>query len=341
MTKYARTIDELAKHAVLFWPKELLERESAISVLPLLIQTQDKFISTLNLADSTPDSWKKLIDVSEELRGNLFLKHLMVLSDLGGEALNKLPPLTTYFSDGKMKYLWRGTPYEYQFKVVNRKTTLTNSALHVDGPNLLKGFTIDSKMEDVIMLLLHGASSTNDTLPDDVKSKCSIGMYIGYPTELDKFVKQSYIRISKQVSGATANSLGQIAQNYSIEILKAHLPSWEFVKNGSLPNVSHTGGETDTTFDISARSPRGKYFGIEVSFQVTTNSTIERKAGQAEARANMVRRAGHKICYIIDGAGNINIRKSAVGTICQYSDCTVALSEKELLHLANFMKENA
>src|SRR5882672_5615237 len=93
MPKYARTLDELKGKAVLHWPHELIEREASISVLPLLLKTQDKFISILNLSDSSPDSWKKFVDVSEEVKGNLFLKHLMVLSDLGGEASASVLPL--------------------------------------------------------------------------------------------------------------------------------------------------------------------------------------------------------------------------------------------------------
>lgn len=341
MSKYARTLTELKAQAVLFWPRELIERESSASVLPLLLKTQEKFISVLNLSDSAPDSWKKLIDVSEELTGNLFLKHLMVLTDLGGEALNKLPPLSKYFPGGKMSYVWREQTYEYKFRVIHNKVRLANSALRVDGNGLTKGYSLDPKMQDVIMLLLHAATCIGDSLPEDIKSKCMIGGLIGDPDELERFVKQSYIRISRQIGGATANALGQIAQDFVMDMLRGMLPKWMFVRNGNLPNVSHTGGKTETTFDIAGKSPTGKHFGIEVSFQVTTNSTIERKAGQAEARAKMVHDAGHWICYVIDGAGNINIRENAVRTICNYSDCTVALSMDEIRVLADFMRQKA
>ena len=284
MSKYMRTLAEFKKRAVLFWPRELLEREASVSVLPLLLKTQDKFISILNLSDSAPDSWRTIVDVSDDVKGNLFLKHLMVLSDLGGEALNKLPPLKNYFKGGKMNYVWREKKYKYQFKVIHEKVPLTNASLRANGKSLLKGYALTDKMEDVIMLLLHGASSFRDTLPDDVKSKCVIGSLIGEPEELDKFVKQNYIRISRQLGGATSNALGQLAQDFVMEKLRENLPEWRFKRNGRLPGVSHTGGETETTFDVVATSPNGKHFGIEVSFQFTTNSVIERKAGQAEAR---------------------------------------------------------
>lgn len=342
MGKYARTLAELKEKAVLFWPREIIEREASVSILPLLLKTQDKFISILKLSDSTPDSWKKIVDVSDEIKGNLFLKHLMVLSDLGGEALNKLPPLKSYFKDGKMNYVWRERNYEYQFKVIQQHVSLTNSALRADGKRLLEGYALEPKMEDVIMLLLHGASSIGDTLPDDVKNKCVIGSLIGEPDELEKFVKQNYIRISRQLGGATSNALGQIAQDFVIDTLKVKLSKkWCFQRNGRLPGVSHTGGKTETTFDIVAMSPNKKYFGIEVSFQFTTNSVIERKAGQAQARKEMVHEAGHWICYVIDGAGNINVREAAVSTICDNSDCTVALSSTEIGHLADFMMKKA
>jgi hypothetical protein len=341
MVKYARTLAELKEKAVLFWPREILEREASVSILPLLLKTQEKFISILTLSDSAPDSWKKIVDVSDEIKGNLFLKHLMVLSDVGGEALNKLPPLKKYFKNGQMNYIWQEQKHKYQFKVIHEKIPLANTALRVDGKRLLKGYTLEPKMEDVIMLLLHGASSIGDTLPDEVKSKCVIGSLMGEPEALEKFVKQNYIRISRQLGGATSNALGQLAQDFVIESLKEKLPEWRFKRNGSLPGVSHTGGETDTAFDVAATSPNGKYFGVEVSFQVTTNSVIERKAGQAEARANMVHAAGHWICYVIDGAGNINVREAAASIICKYSDCTVALSADEIGRLANFMLEQS
>jgi hypothetical protein len=68
MNTYTRTLSQLKEKAVLFWPPSLLEQAGDVSVLPLLLKTQDKFISILTLSDSLPDDWKKLIDISEESR---------------------------------------------------------------------------------------------------------------------------------------------------------------------------------------------------------------------------------------------------------------------------------
>jgi hypothetical protein len=340
MSKYARSLEALREKAVLFWPQEIIEKEASVSILPLLLKTQDKFISILNLADASPEAWKQLVDISPEMKGNLFLKHLMVLSDLGGEALNKLPPLKNYFPKGKMTFFWREKKYVYSFRMIQQKIPLANASLSVDGKALLQGVALNEKMEDVVMLLLHAATSVGDSLSEDIKSKCTIGGLIGNAEEIEKFVRQNYIRVSKQVAGATSNAMGQLAQDFVIEKLKMLLPAWSFIRNGTLPNVSHTGGDTETTFDVVAVSPAKKCFGIEVSFQFTTNSVIERKAGQAEARRNLVHAAGHKICYVIDGAGNINVRASAVRNICRFSDCTVAFSLPEIGVLAEFLQKH-
>lgn len=340
MPKYARTLAELEEKAILYWSPEIIEREASISVLPLLLKTQDKFISVLNLADASPTNWKEIIKTSEngEFKGHLFLKHLMVLSDVGGEALNKYPPIKNFFPNGKMIYFWREDEFEYEFQVIQNEVSLTNKALKVDGKNLVKDYRLNKTMEDVIMLLLHGATSVNDSLPDDFKNKCLVGGLIGKPAELKEFVRQSYLRVSRIIGGATSAALGQIAQNFVLEKLEARIPNWRFKKNGTLPGVTHT-EDLETTFDIVGISPNGKYFGVEVSFQFTTNSVIERKAGQAKERAERVKVAGHYICYVIDGAGNIKKRINATRTICEYSDCTVALSTEEINVLAEFMLE--
>ncbi len=87
-------------------------------------------------------------------QGNYFLKHLMVSSDLGGEALNKLPPLSNYFDDGVMEFLWNGEIWCYEFAEIQGKCALTNSALRVDSKGLLKGRELTARMLDVIYLIL-------------------------------------------------------------------------------------------------------------------------------------------------------------------------------------------
>jgi len=340
MPKYNRTLTELKTKAVLHWPEEILHAAGDASVLPLLLKTQDAFISLLKVANKDPFSWMEAIRQTKSLSGPIFLKHLMVMTDLGGEALNKLPPLSSYFPNGIFNFNWDNQHWQYKFKKIHEKCSLVNSALRVDSKKLLKGGEFTPTMTDVAMLLLYGSSGDNDSLPMEVKDRCVVGSLIGRSEELDHFVKENYIRVSRQLGGATSNALGQFAQNYVVEQLKASLPSdWIVSRDSSLPGVSHNTDGNGTNFDVIVKSPQGKYFGIEVSFQVTTNSVIERKARESDSLMASVHGAGHKICYVIDGAGNINIREKAVRTLCGNSDCTVAMSVEEIKHMADYLVE--
>ena len=99
--------------------------------------------------------------------------------------------------------------------------------------------------------------------------------------------------------------------------------------------TSENWDKRDTNFDIVVNKAE-KYSAIEISFQETTNSTIERKAGQAKSRFEQIDGLGHKIIYIIDGVGNFK-RRSALNTIHEYSHLLLAFSDSELNRLQNFI----
>jgi hypothetical protein len=147
--------------------------------------------------------------------------------------------------------------------------------------------------------------------------------------------------VSPLLRGASSNELGQEVQKYVKEYLEKSLSDlgWSFDLNGTIPGISHTGDSKETTFDIVAKSPTGRYCAIEVSFQVTTNSVIERKSGQAQSRWEKLHSIGATIAYVIDGAGNFE-RESAIKTLCDYSDCTIAFGDAELELLVQFLREH-
>jgi len=331
-----RTNDDLKANAVLFWPADLVRTEEKSSVIPLLIRTQDKFISLLHVADQSPNCWKSVLSTTKDFLTNLFLKHLMVLTDLGGEKLKRFKTeLASIFPDNEMNFAWAGQDCTYKFKTLGKGGSWDNKNLAVDGTNLLTPVNLTPSMEDVVMLLMHGAASTNTGLPDVIGQKCVIGTLLGDKAALDIFVRQRYIWVSRITGGATANRLGYLAQNYVKERLQTILPNWDFSQK-SIPGISQNAGRTNIAFDIVGQSPQGVYCAIEVSFQVTTNSVIERKAGQAQARQSLLHQYHHHIAYVIDGAGNFE-RSSALSTICQYSDCAVTFKDSEIQELANFL----
>ena len=79
-----KTIDDLEKGAIRFWPQELYDRVAESNPVLLLVATQDKFLSILKCADRHPEAWCEILKQSS-LYPNIFLKHLCVLTDIGGE----------------------------------------------------------------------------------------------------------------------------------------------------------------------------------------------------------------------------------------------------------------
>ena len=135
--------------------------------------------------------------------------------------------------------------------------------------------------------------------------------------------------------------MGQLAQKFVAEYIEDNLrlDNVEVKSSGRLPGVTHTDPLTgrETSFDLVVTNGM-RYAAVEVSFQVTTNSTIERKAGQAKGRYEQIQKAGHKIAYVIDGAGNFQ-RETAMRTMLSHSHCSVAFSRSELNVLCNFLRD--
>ncbi len=339
MTKgrYAKTITELEANAVHWWPSFLSDLETTASIIPLLIETQDKFLSLLTLADGNVEKVFELIE-SADFPPNLFLKHLVVLSDFGGEQIQRLNrQFNSVFPrenrENKFTYSWEGQNYEYHFKALPVARNLNNKVLGIDGKSLPSTQALDDLKKDLVAILLFGANCLNEPTAEKLL-KCEIGNLLGKKEELEKYVKQKYIWVSRITGGAQANTLGQVAQTYVVDYLKTKLDSrYKVARNGSVKITRNL----TLPFDVVV-TKAGKSVGVEITFQVTTNSTIERKSGQAKFRYEKMHSSGNFITYIIDGAGNFQ-RKSAISEICQHSDCTVAYSTDEFDALVSFIKE--
>lgn len=334
---YKRSIQELENQAVLWWPEALSEANANINIIPKLIETQEDFLRVLALSKESPTQVFDIIKAAH-FPANLFVKHLSVLADYGGEPIQRLGrsfadifPLKN--SLRSMQYSWEGNNYDYVFKSLPIPG-LGNKKLNMDGSGFSEPVYLSPLYEDMIMILMHG--STSNACDHAALSSCEIGTLLGKPHILEKFVKQRYIMVSRITGGATSNSLGQLAQKEVVAHLRKNLgQGYSVISNGciQLAGYNKIGG---MPFDVVVER-NNKKVGIEVSFQVTTNSTIERKAGQSTDRHTLMKNNGFHIAYIIDGAGNFQ-RKSAIATICKNSECTVAYSESEFRVLADWVR---
>lgn len=337
--KYKKTLVDLEKVAIKWWPKELEKSVAAASVLPKLLETQEQFISVLKLSGNHPE---QIFDVlrAGSLPANLFLKHLVVLADYGGELIKRLGKefdqvFSTRDAKGRpmMDYNFHGKSKSYTFEALPI-SNLSNNKLAIDGEKIVLPRQVDKLLIDMTMILLFGGSSSSSHLA--ALERCDIGALLGDGRAIDTYVRQKYLHVSRITTGASANSLGQIAQVYVAEHLRELLgASYEVISNGKVPLKGYDNVE-GMPFDVVVERKK-KIVGVEVSFQVTSNSVIERKAAQAENRRNLMGREGHYIAYVLDGAGNFS-RTAALTTLCQSSDCTVAFSDAELQVLADFIR---
>lgn len=340
MPKYNRNITELKTKAALWWPEELKTKNALANVLPLLLKTQDDFLHLIVLSKNDPFQLFDLIKVAK-YPSNLFLKHLAVLADYGGEPIQRLGrSFKDIFPKSKgangkyyFDFIWKEKTFRYEFKALP-VNGLNNKKLFIDGEGLIKEKELNDLTCDMIALLLFAL--TSDYAEHAGLIACEIGTMLGNEDELIKFVKQRYITVSRITGGATANSLGQLAQSEIVSFLTKELgDKYKIIRNGyiTIDGYDKKGG---MPFDLVVEKGKNKV-GIEVSFQVTTNSTIERKAGQAADRQALVHKNGYQIAYVLDGAGNFQ-RSSAISTICNHSDCTVAYTVAEFKVLSNWIK---
>ncbi|ELV8672105.1 hypothetical protein [Vibrio vulnificus] len=335
MMKFNRNITELEQQAALWWPEELLKQNASVSIAPKLIKTQRDFLNILSLSKNSPDQVIALLRASQ-FPANLFVKHLCVLADYGGEPLQRLGrSFTDIFPTGVMEYVWNGENQKYQFQELPLRG-LGNPKLKIDGNGLNTEQPLSPLYEDIIMLLLHGSTST--VAHEAALDKCELGVLIGKEEQLEAFVDQRYIVVSRIMGGATSNTLGQLTQQNVVKLLSERLGmGFEVISNGTIPLEGYD-KPSGMPFDVVIKKNEdSQVLGIEISFQVTTNSTIERKAGQSADRQNLMHQNGNKIGYIIDGAGNFQ-RSSAVSTICKHSDCTVAYTDEELNVLVKWIE---
>ena len=334
----AKTIEELESTACKYWPPELAQKVRRASPINLLIDTQDKFLSILKCADTSPEAWIDVLSRSK-LGANQFVKHLTVLTDIGGERLQRFGrDLRQLFPSDGFTYSWNGKSYRYVFKSVG--TGWTNPNLLIDKDNLFEERPMQEAMIDVCMLLMWGADITDSSaLPQEIIDKCIVGRMIGNPKELEAFVRQRYIYVSRITGGSTANDGGHFCEASCCERLRRLLPKKFEIEGHNIKGISQNKRNLVTFDMVVTNVDTNKSCAIEISFQVTTNSVIERKASAARERQKLLHKHGHKMTYIIDGAGNFQ-RKNAVRTIMDFSDCTVNFSDDGINTLAAFIRES-
>lgn len=341
---YLRTIEDLEKIGSKWWPKEVRDEANKVSILHTLLDTQEEFISLLKLAIIEPFNLFQLIEVSP-MRLNMFLKHLAVLTDFGAEPMKRVNTnFKELFPKGNLEFKIGGKIYYYEFKALPVSGTLDNKKMKIDTiKNLTEGRYNKDLSEDLIMMLVFGGCATASRTRA-ILYKCNVSNLLGKKKEIDDYVRSNYIRVSRILAGKEANDLGNVAESYVVGYIRSKLgDKYNVQPHGHIPGITDNDGKTLITFDvvvdrIADNSKYKKHVAIEVSFQETTNSVVERKGGEAESRFAKIVQTRNYIAYIIDGGGNFE-RKNAMSDLCRFSHCNVAYTPEELDLLVSFIKE--
>lgn len=352
-TNYRKSYNELMQAASMMWPAQLIKQAVDESIIPLLLETQENVIGILTAGMSDLNSLLTTINLSR-VPNNLFIRHLMVLCDVGGENLSSInSALANLLPDGILEFEWDGRIHHYTFNNLGKAQRLTNYNLGVTAKQLHsrqpykwpEGITQNNKYsawhKDIIALLLFGSSSINPEVGDKLQ-KCKVGEFLGenQAGTFEKFIRERYIWVSRQAGGSISNKLGSLAEKVVLAYLEKRLTEEtrghiHIEQNGVIPSVRDNERGNLIKFDILATNGM-QYVAIEVSFQETTNSVVERKRGQAQTRYEAIEQTGNKLAYIIDGAGNFR-RRRFIEMLCEYSHCTVAFTPEEFEVLYQFI----
>ena len=327
----------LKKRGILWWPKSFKKRIAKVTSLPLLLESQEEFINILRVSRGKPELFLTHIKTTG-FPANLFLKHLCVISDFGGEPIQRISREFKNLFEKRngtffMRYYFANKRFVYHFKVLPSK--LNNKVLHIDGESLTEEFPLNDLLYDTCMLLMHGGSSTG--LRSGNLDRCVLGSMLGNNSDLQKYIKTRYLHVSRISGGQKANAQGQLLQKDVFKRLKASLPAGSsvFMNKKAFFTLSKSKGSVFDIFCVKGK----KKVGIEISFQETTNSTIEQKANKAADLYTDARKAGIKVVYLIDGAGNFQ-RSSAIKKLIQNSDNAFTFKDRDLNRLCNYAKRS-
>ena len=178
--RYLRSIKDLEKVGCKWWPKEVRDEAMKVSILQYLIDTQEKFISLLTLADGNkPEKLFGLLDASD-FEYHLFLKHLALLTDVGSEPIQRIN--TTFkeiFPNKELTYKLGRKEYRYTFITLPIKGKPNNEKMQIDTMENLQAACKNKNLtKDLIMLLIYGAASTTPRTAA-VLYKCNAFEYLG------------------------------------------------------------------------------------------------------------------------------------------------------------------
>lgn len=308
-------ISELMETGKWFWSDDFIRPH----VNPLLNELESSYKQILyTIENSEPmvivDS---LLDL--EIKTSVLLKHIMILLDTSAETLDRAAMYI--FHKGISKLTLQGRSIEFNVLGPSYYKNMNNEAISKASLGLKRD----------LLNILSFASQSNEFRCFETFKSCRLFEIAGNPEALSEHLLFLSLRSSSQIKQLRAVDFGhQLESNYIRKFLKPILKE---------VNAEYTQGNRyyEQQFDNVIKKG-DKYVIIEVAFQETTNSTLERKGKQAKnGLYDTVNNNNDKLVYIVDGAGYFK-RKNALADLVTYSHLTCNVSDIGLSKLEKFLR---
>lgn len=325
-----RRFKHLQKTGYWFWSAELA-REESNHLLSELKRTRPTFIAMLETSN-IHNIVSIIMDPPDPLTRSLAVKHAMIATDAGAELLDRakdyfafheISSLHIEFGEKMMGYSLRALGTTFKSKLSNKKIAAAKAGL----------------LQDVCTLLVHG-SRIKELKRFPSFRTFNIGEICGKPDLISEHFAELYLLVSRQIKGVTTASSGNRPQQLVKEKFSAYFSGDVDVSPVPGNRVPGVGDEQGQQFDLVYRVKRTAgqdvFIAIEIAFQETTNSVIERKSKQARELFKIFKDRGYYLCFVVDGAGYF-ARPKALRDIIANSDICVTFSQSELEKLCEFV----
>lgn len=309
-------IEKLMETGEWFWSEKFINPHTN----PLLNELERTYKQVLKTIKETQplEIVNALLDLP--IKTHVLLKHIMIILDTSAETLDRAVMYIHYngftgltLDEKEIKFEILGP--DYLKNMNNAAIAKANSGLKKDLLNIL---AFSSKSREF------GGFETF--------KNCRLVEISGNKETLEEHLLFLSLRSSSQIKQLRAVDFGHQLEAYHIRgFLQPVLDDL---------GVYYTqANRYDSQQFDNVITDGSKYAIIEVAFQETTNSTLERKGKQAAGGLfKKIDDNGDKLIYIVDGAGYFK-RRSALSDMVTYSHLACTVSNTGLLELEKFLIE--
>jgi len=310
---YRRLLD----NGMWFWTTDLLPDDLYGDETERVLNTKDQFTAILRASDADEIVSDLL---RADLRNPLLLQHCMLTTDIGKETLDRLAFFLSHDGVDTVEIDAASTTREYRIqRLADPDFSVANRSFD--------SFT-EEGFEDIFTVLCFG--SCMPLLSEYVTfRRCRLGEICGDETAIADYFADLYVLFSDQTKGRVRVKKGRAPERLVRQTLDTVTAQSDlsYTSDNRVPDMPEE--DEDQEFDFVLVDD-DRYVAIEVAFQETTNSTLERKARQSRELFPLFEHRDCELIHVVDGAGYFE-RSNALRQMVEFSHLAVSLGELDEL----------